>query len=876
MTTLLREYFQNQYDLEQKYGKKSVVMIQIGKFYEVYAYDLPDNRIGKAVELASLLDIHLTQKNKEKVHSPTNPFMCGWPIHALNKYVSKLLSYQYTIAIYDQRENIQDGRFLRGVFSPGMVPEEIEDGGGGSNMLVCFHVETSPMTRSSELLVGVLILDLSIGRVLYSEMSVVRSLLYDHCTLWIQRYSPKEIVWVGENTISVPDVLVHSYASISMSLEEQCEALKKVYSRPSTKSIISDLDLDYYHSIARLLAFGLDFVYDHYPLFLHRIQKPEYVSFEDHVHMGHEVFRDLNLLTTHHRMNPSDKSKNRSLLDVIDHTHTSMGRRRLRYDLTTPIFNAEELSRRYDEIERMMPDTFRYTRILCSMSDVERLWRKIELGTITPHQCYLMSDSMHLYMLLMENEEDEGARELFMLFTTVWNISNMQNKNEFRYGFLNDPSEDHRRDIKEYEDKLKNVHRILDPYCDKIVMEPNRIYGIARRSAKRFDPQYMVIGNEVTHPELDETARLMHDLDKKIQKATEDRLRDFLADVLRDHHGSVQKIVRRIKDIDVACSHAILANKYRYTRPILEDRKNESFVRTSGVRHPILEIIHEEHEYVPNDVDLDSHHGMLMYGINSAGKSSLLRAIGMSVIMAQIGMFVPCTEMRLTPFRRLWTQIEHFDNMYKGQSMFVVEMKNLSGILSHCDPWSLILMDELTSGTESFSATSLVMSTITRLREKGSRYVLTTHLHEIMNFPEMREEKAPRVCHFDVSMDDGEIRYDRCLREGSGRPMYGVEIAEGIGLDAVFIRTAYDYRERIRSGRYETTTRLVKPKRSRYNKKLIVDRCSACGSYEQLHTHHIVPQKEGDADGYIGHFHKNRLHNLCVLCEKCHDRVHAS
>ena len=866
MTTLLREYFQNQQDLEHRYGQKSVVMIQIGKFYEVYAYDLPEQKIGKAVELASLLDIHITQKNKEKDHSPTNPFMCGWPVHSLNKYMSKLLSYQYTIAVYDQHDNIQDGRFLRGVFSPGMIPEEVED---QRNMLMCFYAEKCPR---NELLVGVLVLDLSVGRVSYSETTLEKSLLYDHCVLWIQRFSPREIVWVGENPVSVPDVLVHSYDSIAMSLEQQREILRKVYATPSVKTVISDLDLDHYHSITKILAFGLEFVYDHYPLFLHKIQKPEYVSFESHLVMSHEVFRDLSLLTTHHRTNPADRSKNRSLLDVIDHTHTSMGRRQLRYDLTSPVFDSEELSRRYDRIERIMSETDRITKVLRSMADLERLWRRMEMGTITPHQITLFYETLRSYTEL----EGKNVTAILSPFEDVWDLSRMKTHNSFHYSFLRRPSEGHTQDIETYEDDQRTIHKMLDVYCDKIVTEPSRIYGIARRSARRFGPEYIVQGNEITHPVLTEMACRVCSLEKRIQRQTEERVGTFLVEVLRDHVEPVQQIIRDIRQTDVACSHAILARRYRYTRPVLVDGES-SFLRVNGIRHPVLEVIHEEHEYVPNDVDMDRYHGILLYGINSSGKSTLLRAIGLSVIMAQIGMFVPCAEMRLTPFRKMWTQIEHFDNMYKGQSMFVVEMKNLCGILNHCDPWSLILMDELTSGTESFSATSLVMSTIGRLKEKGARFVLTTHLHEIMDFPEMTEGEDVRVCHFDVRMEDGEVRYDRRLREGSGRPMYGIEIAEGMGLDPRFIRTAYEYRERLRSGRREeTAVRLVRPKRSRYNKKLIVDHCSVCGSYEQLHTHHLSPQKDGDGEGYIGHFHKDRLHNLRVLCEKCHVRVHTS
>jgi DNA mismatch repair protein MutS len=311
--------------------------------------------------------------------------------------------------------------------------------------------------------------------------------------------------------------------------------------------------------------------------------------------------------------------------------------------------------------------------------------------------------------------------------------------------------------------------------------------------------------------------------------------------------------------------------KYRYTKPIIDQKSSKSFIDIKDLRHPIIERINDTEPFTPNDVSLTSSCDViLVYGLNSAGKSTLLKSIGIAVLLAQIGMFVPATRFYFHPFQTFFTKIFVLDNIYKGQSTFLYELAELKHILNLCNDHSLVLCDELTSGTETYSATGLLASTVLHCLHKQSKVVFTTHLHTLSSIPEITENAQISIQHFSVSVQNENIVYDRKLEPGMGHSLYGIEIAEAIGFPSTFIKTAFDVRNKI-AGK---STELVTNRRSRYNKKVIVDSCSKCGSNKNLHTHHIVHQHLSDEHGFIGPYHKNRAFNLKVLCAKCHQEEH--
>lgn len=255
-----------------------------------------------------------------------------------------------------------------------------------------------------------------------------------------------------------------------------------------------------------------------------------------------------------------------------------------------------------------------------------------------------------------------------------------------------------------------------------------------------------------------------------------------------------------------------------------------------------------------------------------AHNSTLMKSLGVAVIMAQCGMFVPCGAMKWSPFSSLFTKIGSRDNIWKGKSTFITEMSELKHIMDRSNEKSLILCDELTSGTETFSATGIVASTLEMFLEKQAKFIMTTHLHTLKQFEPLMTHSQLRVMHFSMEYhkEEKKLMFDRVLREGSGKSIYGLEIAEYLGFPDDFLKKAFHYRTHLDPHSIE-----IEPKkRSRYNSKKWMDTCENCGAKTELHTHHIQHQKDATEDGYIGNYHKNRLGNLRVLCRTCHENEH--
>jgi DNA mismatch repair protein MutS len=263
--------------------------------------------------------------------------------------------------------------------------------------------------------------------------------------------------------------------------------------------------------------------------------------------------------------------------------------------------------------------------------------------------------------------------------------------------------------------------------------------------------------------------------------------------------------------------------------------------------------------------------GILLYGVNAAGKSSLSKAIGLAVLMAQCGLPVAASEMRLAPYTAMFTRILGNDNLWAGMSSFVVEMTEFRSILRSAGPKTLVLGDELCSGTETASAIAIVSAGIQTLVSKRTQFVFATHLHELINMAEVADLAEVRPFHLTVVSDPragGKLIYDRKLKAGAGSPMYGLEVCRGLDMDAEFLRRAVDIRRRLENGP-------EMGKASRYNAAVPVQACNVCGANKGLETHHIRPQADANAAGFVAQgAHKNDVGNLVVLCDSCHDRHH--
>jgi len=334
--------------------------------------------------------------------------------------------------------------------------------------------------------------------------------------------------------------------------------------------------------------------------------------------------------------------------------------------------------------------------------------------------------------------------------------------------------------------------------------------------------------------------------------------------------------------LDVIYNKAIVANKYNYCRPIIDTNAEKSFVNASNLRHCIIEQIQQDEElYVSNDITLGSGSssnvdGMLLYGTNAVGKTSLIRSLGIAVVMAQAGLFVPCSNFVYKPYEYIFTRILGNDNIFKGLSTFAVEMSELRTILRLCNENSLILGDELCSGTEIVSAISIFVAGIQHLSTVKSSFIFATHLHEIVDYDEIKEMLKNNLVlkHLEVvyNKEQDLLIYDRKLKDGPGNSLYGLEVCKSLSLADDFIECAYKIRNKyhnVEHGEY---------KKSHFNAKKIVSMCEQCGNKIATEVHHLQHQQEANEKGIITKnnmtFHKNKKANLASLCDECHDNFH--
>ena len=359
-------------------------------------------------------------------------------------------------------------------------------------------------------------------------------------------------------------------------------------------------------------------------------------------------------------------------------------------------------------------------------------------------------------------------------------------------------------------------------------------------------------------------------------------------DSLHEYYHDFENMTAFVSAIDILQNRCYVARKYKYCRPVIADADTRaeacpaSFVRATGIRHCLIERINEDECYITNDIALGAEctaDGMLLYGTNAVGKTSLIRAIGIAIIMAQSGFYVPASSFVFRPYKSLMTRIIGNDNLFKGLSTFVVEMSELRVILRMANKNTLVLGDELCSGTEIDSAISIFVAGLKHLHDAGSSYIFATHLHEIAKYSEITD-MMPRLClaHMRVFYDKSQdtLVYDRKLQDGAGESMYGLEVCKSLHLPDEFLEYANQIRVKYRGVNIQTPTSSIidDSSLSRYNAAKLRRVCELCEQKRGTEIHHLQHQECADDNNYIGHIHKNHPANLAALCEECHQKIH--
>ena len=376
--------------------------------------------------------------------------------------------------------------------------------------------------------------------------------------------------------------------------------------------------------------------------------------------------------------------------------------------------------------------------------------------------------------------------------------------------------------------------------------------------------------------------RILHSIHSQKEQISNEMSRvfsDFLRTLENKHYQTIENIICFVSKLDVLHCKAYIAKQYNYCRPMIDSNPNceKSYFSATHLRHPLIEHIQQNEIYITNDIAIgldNTENGILLYGTNAVGKTSFIRAVGISIIMAQCGLYVPCSQFIYKPYTAIFSRILGNDNIFKGLSTFAVEMSELRIILKMADKNSLVLGDELCSGTEMESALSIFSAGLIELSKKNSTFLFATHFHEITSYEEIQNITTLKFKHMSVHYDRelDTLVYDRKLQNGSGSRVYGLEVCKSLYLGEDFIEKAYQFRNKY----FPETRGDLGSSSSVYNSKKIRGLCEICKENLSDETHHLSPQKNANNNGFISTFHKNHVANLAVLCEKCHDKIHSN
>ncbi len=937
-------YFELQEYYEARYGKDALVLMEIGSFFEIYEVNNEERKIGKAKEIAELLNIQLTRKNKAILeNSVKNPLLAGVPSVSIERYLSRLIqTKKYTIVLVKQKGQMPDvTRYVANIISPGTNFSYLND--PKENNIVSVLVDENQGIYS----VGYAAIDVTTGKTIVNELHGTRddrTYALDALFNLLQCYHTSEVIVTIESAqidrqwlLSYLEIgaLHHTLNERRLRIAYQNELFARVFEINSFLTPIEYLDLERYPYTTEALAILIDFIIEHDETIIEKMNRPLFLGTNRYLYIGNNAMEQLGVISR----DPAEMT----LLDLLDRTSTAFGKRLLRERLLHPICDQEILERRYDLIERVRPLTDRLEGYLKRIYDLERIGRRIKLGKLHPVELTYVHMSLEAIGVLLEEVEaagietdarlKEGVREFARMLERSFDLEacakyriDQIDENIFQKGLypaIDALIERQRAELKKLERVVEHIASLFDQerlfstaqnavniaYLESegyhIVLSRNRFMTIEKALKDSFvtidgehhffrDFHYKRLKNSVKiHAPLFEEVTRRYTLDQlKMVALVKERYLESLAEIEKRFSLLLERLIEFVAGVDVAVSGARCATSMQLTRPtIVEGRVCEMI----ALRHPIIEANEQSGIYVPHDLYLgetqprepvehdhitlracegDRVEGVLLYGINSSGKSSLMKSIGLAVIMAQAGFFVPCVQMRFSIYEKLFTRIVSRDNLYKGLSTFTVEMLELKNIFNRADERSLVLGDEISQGTETQSALAIVSSAILKLTQLGAHFIFASHLHQLADIPQVRALKQLIFLHLGVHYDAQEDRlvYNRQLQPGMGDSLYGLEFARSLHMDEAFLKTAQTIREELIGGGSDLK-RLKKGRRSRYNKELILTRCALCGERVE-DVHHIRPQKLADAEGKIAHFHKNHRYNLIPLCKRHHEMVH--
>ena len=720
----------------KEYGLKTVVFMQIGDFFELYAVINDFEKKGADIyNVCDLCNIQVSRKNKLVLeNSCSNPLMAGFPLSAISKFVQIMVNNEYTCVLIRQVSPPPNPkREVTEIISPSTI---MNVSGKDGVFLMVVYWEYHNEKQREIISVGISTIDLTTGKSWIYEARGTHQdpeFAKDEVVRCTSLYQPKEIVYIGNlskdkiieietttnknihfrwNEESVKPFLKPSYQNL---------ILEKIFGKTGVITPLETLQFERYLVASISYCYMIQFAYEHNEKIVKNISYPIHLKNAKHLVLEANCIYQLNIDSLNSNESP--------LIKILNRTMTAFGSRMFRDYLFNPIIDKDDLSRRYDKVELFQKDLLYkdVSQLLQPILDIERIIRKIGMGKFQPCEWISMATSIDnskkIFKLLSKKiiELDKlykYTKEIIKDYTSTLDIEECckynlvdMNTSIFKEGIyedLDNLTKILHSSFSFFDDiriKITNIGSGEATLCKMDCNEREGFHLIITKKrwelVQKLSTHVIVGSNEyikwidckvkpisatssmlrISHAKIDNISNTILINQKKMSQLNLEYYKEYQQQFYKNYEDKFSEIIKALGEIDIYSTNARNAIEYKYTRPIILEGKTSS-IKIKNLRHPIIERLNNSTEYVSNDVSIGiDKKGMLLYGINASGKSSLMKSVGINIIMAQSGMFVSASECEIVPYSHLFTRISGADNIYRGLSTFTVEMLELKNIL---------------------------------------------------------------------------------------------------------------------------------------------------------------------------------------------------
>ncbi|WP_295746716.1 DNA mismatch repair protein MutS [uncultured Limosilactobacillus sp.] len=754
---------------------------RIGDFYELFNDD--------AIKGSQLLELTLTHRSKAVAH-PTP--MCGVPHKAVENYIDILIDKGYKVAICDQ---IEDPKLAKGMVkravtrlvTPGTQMDLTGDAAKNNNYLAAVVQRGDHFDLAYT--------DLSTGEIKVTTVDDQASVM-------------DELINLQSREVVADDSLAQKVQTQLTRLNVMISHQSKVDEYHEMSHLVQLIPDEHQQYVVELL---ISYLLTTQKRSLDHLQQAVAYRPSAYLKLDHYSKTNLELIT-----NMRSGKRRGTLAWLLDETKTAMGSRLLKRWLDRPLMNVDQINRRQDKVAELLDHYFERNNLqdeLTEVYDLERLAGRIAYGSVNGRDLIQLKTSLQQIpkiKYVLETLDSPAFDDLNQQLDPLEDITRVIDtaiKDEppiavTEGGVIKDGYNDQ---LDQYRDAMANGKQWIADLQAKerqatgisnLKIGYNHVFGyyievtkanLAKLPADRYERKQTLVNSErFATPELKEKESLILGAQEK-SVALEYDLFVKVRDQIKRQIPRLQKLAKAVSELDVLQSFAVVSENYHFVRPTFTKERNIDVV---DGRHPVVEKVLGHQEYVPNDVKMDQQTEILLItGPNMSGKSTYMRQIALTVVMAQMGCFVPATRATLPIFDQIFTRIGAADDLISGESTFMVEMMEANHALKHATANSLILFDEIGRGTATYDGMALAQAIIEYVHHRvHAKTLFSTHYHELTAL----DQTLPRLknIHVGATEENGELVFLHQIQDGPADKSYGIHVAKLAGMPEDLLKRA--------------------------------------------------------------------------------------